>query len=171
MAFTGKEPLLPLLLFHWPSRAPAHASRQEGRGREHRTLQARRRGGSETPGEQPVSFVLPLSLPFSPSGRGTERPSGWAQQPLWGQEGDRHRDRLFAGWGVVTRGPGPALPHPCPPASKVRNKQTPPKKESKASMSKTSRLLSTSTQRIQEELADVTLGSVPESWSQRRPHL
>lgn len=38
-------------------------------------------------------------------------------------------------------------------------------------MSKTSRLLSTSTQRIQEELADVTLGSVPESWSQRRPHL
>lgn len=85
----GKEPLLPLLLFHWPSRAPAHASRQKGRGHEHRTLQARRRGGSETPGEQPVSFVLPLSLPFSPSGRGTERLSSWAQQPPWGQEGDR----------------------------------------------------------------------------------
>ncbi|KAG7235935.1 hypothetical protein INR49_023904 [Caranx melampygus] len=38
---------------------------------------------------------------------------------------------------------------------------TPKKRESKASMSKTSKLLSTSAKRIQKELADITLDPPP----------
>lgn len=47
---------------------------------------------------------------------------------------------------------------------------TPKKKESKVSVSKNCRLLSTGTERIQEELADVTLGTPPESWSPKGEH-
>ncbi|KAF3828016.1 hypothetical protein GH733_001251 [Mirounga leonina] len=58
---------------------------------------------------------------------------------------------------MTIRGPAPAPPHLHPPIKT----NTPKKKESKVSLSKNSKLLSTSTKRIQKELADITLDPPP----------
>ncbi|XP_032962948.1 ubiquitin-conjugating enzyme E2 E1-like [Rhinolophus ferrumequinum] len=90
------------------------------------------------------------------------------QQPPRRHGAARHRDGLFAGWGGgFAMSDDDLRASTSSSSSSFSNQQTkketntPKKKESKVSMSKNSKLLSTSAKRIQKELADITLDPPP----------